>query len=136
METNHLPFTIYYLLIEICYFAYRGNQILHRWNRQLFQIFRVRHRNIGPGNTLNRRIEIIEGAFHDLSADLRGTATERVGLFRDNNAIGLLDRRDDGFDIERTNGARINNFYGDTILLELLSSLQRYRNHQRASNDS
>src|SRR5205823_5783862 len=50
-------------------------------------------------------------------------------------AVRLLYRRDDRLDVEWTNGARVNDFNRDALLLKLFGRLQSERYSQRARHD-
>ena len=58
-----------------------------------------------------------------MRGDLGADAGERPALLDRDEAVGLLDRRDDGLDVERAQGAQIDHLGLDALLRQLLGGL-------------
>lgn len=116
-----------------------------------------RSRHIGAGDTLNRRIEVVESiTFNYLCANLtsnteHGEATldnqESVDTvlsaveFREqlllslDSPVGLLHTLDDGINIQRPDTPQVNHFRFDALLLQLSGGVQGPRHHDGVSDD-
>src|SRR5690625_6967907 len=80
-------------------------------------------RDVLCSNTFDRRIKIIERTLLHLEGDLRRHARVRVALIHNNEAVGLLDRLDDGIDVKRADRARVDDLSAVALLLQLLGGL-------------
>src|SRR5262245_47923831 len=67
-----------------------------------FEIGRIGHRHIDAGDLGGRGIEIVEGLHGDLGADFRAHRADRPGFLDGDQPVGVLNRGDDGFEVERT----------------------------------
>lgn len=102
-----------------------GNQLL-LGEGQLLELLRVGGGDLGASDTDRRRLQVVEGVLAGQGEDL-GANTERgeTGLDR-HQVAGLLDRLDDGLDVEGLDGAQVDDLGLDAVLaLELLSSNER-----------
>ena len=78
--------------------------------RQLLEVFCVRHRHVKARDALYRRIQIIKSMLGNFRADLCAYARKRMRLFGDDSTIRFLYRFNDQFDVQRPNGARVDDF--------------------------
>lgn len=96
-----------------------------------FEGSRVRCRHIGTSHSLGRSIEVIESrALTDLSQDFRTDTECWETTFNCNEVVSLLDGRDDGLDVQRSDRSQVDHFNLDTFLLiEDLGSLKTVCDH-------
>src|SRR5215211_338403 len=76
----------------------------------------VGHRRVGPGHPLHRRVEVVERLLLDERRQVRPDAAVRPALLDDHRTIRLLDRLDDGVEVERPQRARIDHLGLDLVL--------------------
>src|ERR1043166_4403515 len=115
--------------------AHGLDDALNVGEREPFEVLGVGHRRVRAGDAADGGVQIVEGALHDLRADLGGDAAEGVRLFGDDDAVRLLHRVDDGLDVERADGARVNDLDRDALTFQLLGGLQGERHGHRARDD-
>src|SRR4051794_39915802 len=77
-------------LTQIRDFAHSSDDTIDIRYRKILEVLRVRHRHVRARNALHRRIEIIKRTLHDLRADLRAHAADRMRLFGNHDAVRLL----------------------------------------------
>src|SRR5579862_6465643 len=109
----------------------RRDHIRDLRQRQTLEIGGVGQRHVLAADPRHRRIEPIEGALHDLRRDLRADAREGPTLLDRDDAVGLLDGGEDGLDVERPDGAKVDHFRRDALARERLSSPERNLHHAR-----
>ena len=68
----------------------------------------------------DRRVEIVEGLFHDLRGDLGAHPAGLEVLVDDQQSPGLVDRLEDRLDVERRDRARVDHL--DSICLRAPAS--------------
>jgi hypothetical protein len=78
---------------------------------------RVRIGRVPPGHAHDRRFEMIEAVLLHQRRQLGAEAAGARRLVHDHAAPGLLDRRDDGLDVERQQRAQIDHFGVDAGFL-------------------
>src|SRR5947209_12944816 len=109
--------TDYWLLatdyLQVRHFAHGFDDALHVWEREPLKVLGVGHGRVRAGDTTDGGVQVVEGALHDLRADLGGHAAEGVRLLRDDDAVRLLHRTDDRLDVERADGAWVNDLDRD-----------------------
>ena len=98
-------------------------------HRPLLHRRRERERRELGADTLDRRVQVVEGAVLDDRRQLRPEAAARDRLVGGDAAIRLLDRGDDRLLVERLQGARVEHLDGDPELLGLVGRLQRLGHH-------
>lgn len=96
-----------------------------------------RGRDISTSHTLDWGIQVVESlAFDDLSANLAANTEHGEATLDDDEPVGLLDGRLNGVDVERTDGAEVDNLGLDTLFGEFLSGFQRVSDHLAVGNES
>src|SRR5215470_6050825 len=94
-----------------------------------FKRRRIRHRRIQSGDAHERAVEVAERAFAQNGGDFTGD-TPGLGVFVHNQAfVGLLQRRQDRFLVERQQRAQINDFGFDAFFGQVGSSFKRSVHH-------
>src|SRR6267143_1404186 len=101
-----------------------GDDLLgRRLGRALEQLV-VRHRDVGLGDALHRRVEIIEGIPLDDVDDLRPDPAVRPAFLHHDRPGGLLDRFENRRLIDGTQRPQVEHFGRHVVLRELLRRLQ------------
>src|SRR5690606_12606167 len=91
---------------------------------------KVRHRNIVPRHPGYGRFQPEEGPLVDERRQLRTHPGRPGSLVDDHGAAGLFDGFDDGVLIDRIQGAQVDHFAADPVLLPGLRRLLGHRHHR------
>src|SRR5208337_2691570 len=73
--------------------------------RSILQMLGIRRRNLDSADSLDRRIQIVEGFLLDACADLAGNAAAAPALVHNERAMGSSDGLQEGGIVERTQRA-------------------------------
>jgi len=86
--------------------------------RELFGLeFRgVDGRGVEGGDAQDGGVEVVEAFLHEHGADLRADAAEGFVFLDVDGAVGFADAGEDGFLVERTNRADVDDFGVDVVL--------------------
>lgn len=103
---------------------------------QLLELLGVRCGDLSAGDAGRGRLEVVEGVLAGEGHDLRGdTEAGETGLDAQHVA-GLLDRLDDGLDVEGLDGAQVDDFGLDAVFaLQLLGGDERLADAAREGDD-
>ena len=77
----------------------------------------VRGRNISASDTDGGGGQVVESIFHSHGKEFGTDTVHGETRFDSHQAAGLLDRLDDGLNIERLDGSQVDNFGVDAVLL-------------------
>src|SRR2546427_2578860 len=102
---------------------------------EVFEHRRERHGHVHGADALDRRVEVIEGAFRDHRGDLGGNAVALVALVHHDGARGLLGRLDQRLLVERPGRARVDHLGAEADFLEQLGGAERDRHHAAGGDD-
>lgn len=98
----------------------RCDQLFGR-EAHLLELLGVRGRDLRASDTGRGRLEVVEAVFARERHDLGGDAEGWVSGLDDEEVARLLNRLDDGLDVERLYRAQVDDFGFDAVLLlELL----------------
>src|SRR3989475_5018501 len=104
----------------------RRHNFLGRCLRRALEMLVVGHGHIGLGDTLHRRIEIVECvALYEIH-DLRPDSDVRPPLFADHRAVRFLDRFENRRLVQRAEGPQIEYFRRNVLLGELIRRFLRH----------
>ncbi len=78
---------------------------------------------------------MVEGLLHHDRGELGAHAEGRPALLDRDQAVGLLDRGDDGLDVERADRAQVDHLGRDAVLGERVGRLERPLDHQAEGDD-
>src|SRR5438105_210701 len=84
--------------------------------RGLLEVERVRHRDLDAADARHRSVEVIESQLLELCRYLGAKPARAPGVLDHDRAVRLLYRLDQGFRIERTQRAQVDDFGVDAIL--------------------
>src|SRR6478752_6551398 len=83
----------------------RVDDVLRLRDVQLLERTGERHRHVRRADHLDRRLQVAERLRAHLGADVGGHVAARAGLVDDDQPAGLLDRFQDGVQVQRAGGA-------------------------------
>lgn len=102
----------------------------------LLELLGVRGRDLCASDTGRRRLEVIKGVFAGECHDLGANAERGEARLDAQHVAGLLDRLDNGLDVEGLDGTEVDDLSLHTVaLLQLLSSDERLTDAAGESND-
>ena len=93
---------------------------------QLFKIGRVGHRHVLARHARRRRIEIVEGLFHHLRADLGRNTANRPSFFHGDDTVRLFHGCDDRLGVERPEASQVDHFHRNALLGQDFDRLQHH----------
>src|SRR3954454_25117176 len=93
------------------------HDMLFMRERCLLERLRVRHRYVGAGHALYRRVHVVEGLFLDQGGQVGSHAAVGPALLHDHGAVGLLHRFEDRVEVERTQRARVDHLRLDLVVV-------------------
>lgn len=83
----------------------------------LLELLGVRSRNLSTGDTDGRSVQVVEGVLGGESDDLGGDTEGGEARLNGHHGTGLLDGVDDGLEVERLDGAEVDNLSLNAVLL-------------------
>lgn len=96
----------------------------------------VRGRNVGTGDSLRGRVKVVPSLRLDkLSDDLRSNAERGESSLDSDESTGLLDRLDDGLNVERSDRAEVDDLNLDALLGERVGGLDGVADRLGVSDD-
>ena len=103
---------------------------------QLLELLGVRCRDLSAGDTGRGCLEVVEGVLAGEGHDLGGDAEAGEAGLDAQHVAGLLDRLDDGLDVERLDAAQVDDFGFDAVFaLQLLRGDERLADAAREGDD-
>src|SRR5438093_1939506 len=112
----------------------RGNVRLV-WHRPHFERAGVGHGDVGPGDALDRRVQLIECVFIDTHRNL-GSGSEWLPLFLDHHCpMRARDRLHDGRRVERSQAPHVDDLGLDALCGELFRRRQGRKHHPAVGDD-
>ena len=113
-----------------------ADDVLRVRDRGLLEPLRVRHRHVGAGDPLDRRVEVVEGLLLDQRREVGADAAVRPALLDDHAAVRLADRVEDRVEVERAQRARVDHLGLDAVLVgERLRGLLGHVRHPQDADD-
>lgn len=92
------------------------NQLLGR-EAHFLQLLCIRRRDLSASDTDWRRVQVVEGVLGGQGNELGSNAEGREAGLDSHHGAGLLDRVDDGLDVEGLDGAEVDDLGLDAVLL-------------------
>lgn len=83
----------------------------------LLELLGVRGGDLGASDTDGRGVQVVEGVLGGQGNELGSNAEGREAGLDSHHGAGLLDRVDDGLDVERLDGAEVDDLGLDAVLL-------------------
>ena len=102
----------------------------------LLEVLGVGHRHVGARDAPDGRVEVVEGLLLHERGEVGADAAVRPALLDDHAAVGLAHRGEDRVEVERAQGARVDDLGLDAVLLgEHLGGLLGRGGHARDADD-
>ena len=90
------------------------------WDGFGFEVGGIWQRALLLSDAADWRIQFVESELLNLHGDFSTNTAKLVTFFDDHQAVGFLDRFDDGIDVEWLDGAWVDDFAADALGFELL----------------
>jgi hypothetical protein len=104
--------------------------------RHLLELLGVRCGDLSAGDTGRGRLEVVKGVLAGEGHDLAGDAEAGEAGLHAQHVAGLLDRLDDGLDVEGLDRAQVDDFGLDAVFaLQLLGGDERLADAARKGDD-
>src|SRR3972149_291398 len=103
----------------------RANDRRNLGQRRILHVLGVGHRHFGAAHPPHRRVQAVEGTFHDLGAHLGGEAARAPPLVHDDRPVRLGHRGQDGRSVEWSQRPEVEDLHRDAVGGELVGGLQR-----------
>src|SRR6056297_2079225 len=121
--------------LPVGHLAHGLEHFVGRGQRHFLQVGGIGHGHVLAGAVDHRRIEPVEGPFHQHRRDVVADGTDRPAFLDGDAAVGLSHARDHGVVVDGTQGAQVDHLGLDPVLRKLFGRFHRVGHADAEADD-